>query len=237
MTLRSLRVHNEGTGDSSQGSERLSVVVVDDQHLVRAGFRALLESEPDIAVVGEASNGLEALDVVRATKPNIVLMDVRMPEMDGLEATRRLLEESPATRVLILTTFDLDEYVYNGLKAGASGFVLKDIDPIELIRAVRLIARGEALLAPSVTQRLIEEFVTRPQRTPVVVAHRIAELTEREREVLVQVARGLSNDEIARELVISLSTVKTHLSRILAKLEARDRAQLVVIAYEAGLLS
>jgi DNA-binding NarL/FixJ family response regulator len=215
----------------------VSVVVVDDQLLVRAGFRALLDSDPDITVVGEAANGVEAQDVVREAKPDVVLMDVRMPEMDGLEATRRLMEQNPATRVLILTTFDLDEYVYEGLQAGASGFVLKDIDPAELIRAVHVIARGEALLAPSVTRRLIEEFASRRRNGPRVVPARIAELTEREREVLQHIARGLNNDEIASELVISPATAKTHVSRIMSKLEARDRAQLVVIAYESGVVA
>jgi DNA-binding NarL/FixJ family response regulator len=241
MTLRVLEdepylhVHAEHGGYDD--SMPVSVVVVDDQLLVRAGFRALLGSDPDIEVVGEASNGLEALDVVRENKPGVVLMDVRMPEMDGLEATRRLLADNPETRVLILTTFDLDEYVYEGLQAGASGFVLKDIDPAELIRAVHVIARGEALLAPSVTRRLIEEFALRRRSGARVVPARVAELTEREREVLLHIARGLNNDEIAEELVISPATAKTHVSRIMSKLEARDRAQLVVIAYESGLVS
>jgi DNA-binding NarL/FixJ family response regulator len=230
-----LSVHAEhGSYDDAMP---VSVVVVDDQLLVRAGFRALLGSDPDIEVVGEAANGLEAINVVRETQPAVVLMDVRMPEMDGLEATRRLLAENPATRVLILTTFDLDEYVYEGLQAGASGFVLKDIDPTELIRAVHVIARGEALLAPSVTRRLIEEFAMRHRSGARVVPARVAELTEREREVLLHIARGLNNDEIAEQLVISPATAKTHVSRIMSKLEARDRAQLVVIAYESGLVS
>jgi DNA-binding NarL/FixJ family response regulator len=230
-----LHVHAENGGYDCPMP--VSVVVVDDQLLVRAGFRALLSSDPDIEVVGEAANGLEALDVVRDTQPAVVLMDVRMPEMDGLEATRRLLRQNPATRVLILTTFDLDEYVYEGLQAGASGFVLKDIDPSELIRAVHVIARGEALLAPSVTRRLIEEFALRRRTGARVVPARVAELTEREREVLLHIARGLNNDEIADVLVISPATAKTHVSRIMSKLEARDRAQLVVIAYESGLVS
>jgi DNA-binding NarL/FixJ family response regulator len=234
-TYAYLHIHAEHGG--YDGSMPVSVVVVDDQLLVRAGFRALLGSDPDIEVVGEASNGLEALDIVRETKPSVVLMDVRMPEMDGLEATRRLLADNPDTRVLILTTFDLDEYVYEGLQAGASGFVLKDIDPAELIRAVHVIARGEALLAPSVTRRLIEEFALRRRSGARVVPARVAELTEREREVLLHIARGSNNDEIAEELVISPATAKTHVSRIMSKLEARDRAQLVVIAYESGLVS
>jgi DNA-binding NarL/FixJ family response regulator len=230
-----LHVHAESGGYDDVMP--VSVVVVDDQQLVRAGFRALLGSDPDIDVVGEAANGIEALDIVGALKPDVVLMDVRMPEMDGLEATRRLLAGNPATRVLILTTFDLDEYVYEGLQAGASGFVLKDIDPAELIRAVHVIARGEALLAPSVTRRLIEEFAMRRRTGARVVPARVAELTEREREVLTHIARGLNNDEIAGVLVISPATAKTHVSRIMSKLEARDRAQLVVIAYESGLVA
>jgi DNA-binding NarL/FixJ family response regulator len=216
----------------------IRVVLVDDQALVRGGFKALLNSDPDIAVVGEASNGAEAVAVAAQTKPDVILMDVRMPQMDGLEATRQILsnEATSATRVLVLTTFDLDEYVYEGLRAGASGFVLKDIEPAELIQAVHVVARGEALLAPSITRRLIAEFASQ-KRLPAVVPKQLAELTEREREVLVQIARGLSNDEIAAELVISPATAKTHVSRIMSKLEARDRAQLVVIAYESGLVS
>jgi DNA-binding NarL/FixJ family response regulator len=212
---------------------------VDDQALVRGGFKALLESDPEIEVVGEASNGAEAVQVAQAQKPDVILMDVRMPQMDGLEATREILknEATAATRVLVLTTFDLDEYVYEGLRAGASGFVLKDIEPRELIQAVHVIARGEALLAPSITRRLIAEFASRKRTPPSVIAERLRELTEREREVLVLIARGMNNDEIAEELVISPATAKTHVSRIMSKLEARDRAQLVVIAYESGLVT
>ena len=215
----------------------IRVVVVDDQALVRAGFKALLTSDPEIEVVGEAATGAEAIAVAKAARPDVILMDVRMPEMDGLEATRRILAESPdgATRVLILTTFDLDEYVYDGLRAGASGFVLKDIEPAGLIDAVHVIARGEALLAPSVTRRLISEFASRPQKLTAVPKN-MAELTEREREVLLLVAQGLNNDEIAERLVISPATSKTHVSRIMSKLAARDRAQLVVMAYEGGLM-
>jgi DNA-binding NarL/FixJ family response regulator len=215
------------------------VVLVDDQALVRGGFKALLESDPEIEVVGEASNGAEAVQVAQAQKPDVILMDVRMPQMDGLEATREILknEATAATRVLVLTTFDLDEYVYEGLRAGASGFVLKDIEPRELIQAVHVIARGEALLAPSITRRLIAEFASRKRTPPSVIAERLRELTEREREVLVLIARGMNNDEIAEELVISPATAKTHVSRIMSKLEARDRAQLVVIAYESGLVT
>ncbi len=216
----------------------IRVLVADDQALVRGGFKALLNSDPEIEVVGEASNGLEAVELAITLKPDVILMDVRMPEVDGLEATRRILsnEESSGARVMVLTTFDLDEYVYEGLRAGASGFVLKDIEPAELIQAVHVVARGEALLAPSITRRLIAEFASqkrRPERTP----QQLAELTEREREVLLQIAKGLNNDEIAAELVISPATAKTHVSRIMSKLEARDRAQLVVIAYESGLVS
>ena len=217
----------------------IRVVLVDDQALVRGGFKALLSSDPEIEVVGEASNGAEAVAVATAQKPDVMLMDVRMPEMDGLEATRKILsnQATASTRVLVLTTFDLDEYVYEGLRAGASGFVLKDIDPPELIQAVHVIARGEALLAPSITRRLIAEFASRRRPTTAEVSHRLAELTGREREVLTHIGRGLNNDEIAEELVISPATAKTHVSRIMSKLEARDRAQLVVVAYETGLVT
>ena len=217
----------------------IRVVLVDDQALVRGGFKALLGSDPEIEVVGEASNGAEAVAVAMAEHPDVMLMDVRMPEMDGLEATRKILSNkaTATTRILVLTTFDLDEYVYEGLRAGASGFVLKDIDPPELIQAVHVIARGEALLAPSITRRLIAEFASRRRPTTAEVSHRLAELTGREREVLTHIGRGLNNDEIAEELVISPATAKTHVSRIMSKLEARDRAQLVVVAYETGLVT
>jgi DNA-binding NarL/FixJ family response regulator len=217
----------------------IRVLLVDDQALVRGGFKALLGSDPEIEIVGEAGNGMEAVEAARREKPDVVLMDVRMPEMDGLEATRRILsgDGSEDTKVLVLTTFDLDEYVYEGLRAGASGFVLKDIEPAELIQAVHVIARGEALLAPSITRRLIHEFASRRRPQTAVASGRLAELTDREREVLVLIARGMNNDEIAEELVISPATSKTHVSRIMSKLEARDRAQLVVIAYESGLVS
>jgi DNA-binding NarL/FixJ family response regulator len=217
----------------------IRVVLVDDQALVRGGFKALLGSDPEIEIVGEASNGAEAVAVARAEKPDVILMDVRMPGMDGLEATRQILGGNPPveTKVLVLTTFDLDEYVYDGLRAGASGFVLKDIEPSELIQAVHIIARGEALLAPSITRRLIAEFASKRRPQATVTSGRLSELTEREREVLVLIARGMNNDEIAEELVISPATSKTHVSRILSKLEARDRAQLVVIAYESGLVT
>jgi DNA-binding NarL/FixJ family response regulator len=217
----------------------IRVLLVDDQALVRGGFKALLGSDPEIEIVGEAANGAEAVRLARTEKPDVVLMDVRMPEMDGLEATRQILAGPPAveTKVLVLTTFDLDEYVYEGLRAGASGFVLKDIEPSELIQAVHVIARGEALLAPSITRRLIAEFASKRRPQAAAGKGRLSELTEREREVLVLIARGMNNDEIAEELVISPATSKTHVSRIMSKLEARDRAQLVVIAYESGLVT
>jgi DNA-binding NarL/FixJ family response regulator len=215
----------------------IRVGIADDQTLVRAGFRVLLDSAADIEVVGEAANGAEALDLARRALPDVMLMDIRMPEMDGIESTRRIArtEETSAVRVLILTTFDLDEYVYEALRAGASGFLLKDTDPPELLEAVRVVARGDALLAPSVTRRLIEEFARRPEPARTVAAE-LATLTEREREVLGLIARGLSNDEIAETLVVSPATAKTHVSRVMGKLDARDRAQLVVMAYESGLV-
>jgi DNA-binding NarL/FixJ family response regulator len=214
-----------------------TVLLADDQRLVRAGFRSILDGEPDLDVVGEAADGAEALTLVRELRPEVVLMDVRMPELDGLEATRRIVAD-PAlagVRVVILTTFDLDDYVYGALRAGASGFLVKDTEPMELIHAVRVVARGDALIAPSITRRLISEIAGRAAK-PVPNA-RLNALTEREREVLELVAAGLSNDEIAERLVLSPATAKTHVSRILTKLDARDRAQLVVLAYEAGLVT
>ena len=214
----------------------IRVVVVDDQALVRAGFRVLVDSAPDLAVVGEAADGVEAVRVVRDTQPRVVLMDIRMPAMDGIEATRQIVaaQEGSQTRVLILTTFELDEYVYNALRAGASGFLLKDTPPEDLLNAIRVIAGGNALLAPSVTRTLIAEFASgaspRPKNTEL-----LGTITAREREVLLLVARGRSNAEIAEDLHMSAATAKTHVSRILSKLGARDRAQLVVIAYEAGI--
>jgi DNA-binding NarL/FixJ family response regulator len=214
----------------------IRVGVVDDQALVRSGFVVLLRSADGVDVVGEGSDGREAVELARRTRPDVMLMDIRMPEMDGLEATRRITsgEATATTRVLILTTFDLDEYVFEALRAGASGFLLKDTLPDELLAAVRVIATGEALLAPKVTRRLIEQFVQRPPETPGEPHPGLKALTEREREVLGAVARGLSNTEIAEELFMSHATAKTHVSRLLTKLGARDRAQLVMFAYEAG---
>ena len=216
----------------------IRVLIADDQPLVRAGLRVLLESAVDIEVAGEAANGQEALDAARATRPDVVLMDVRMPVLDGLEATRRIAadERLAGVRVLILTTFEVDEYVFEALRAGASGFVAKDIEPAELLHAVRVVARGDALLSPFATGRLIAEFVARPERRQTEPSP-LAVLTEREREVLALVAAGRSNDEIAAELCITTATAKTHVSRAMAKLGARDRAQLVVIAYETGLVT
>jgi len=210
----------------------IRLLLADDQNLVRAGFRSILDGEDGIEVVGEAENGAEAVRLTRQLRPDVVVMDIRMPGLDGLAATREIAARS-AARVLILTTFDLDEYVYGALRAGASGFLVKDTEPAELIHGVRVIARGDALIAPAVTRRLIAEFAARaahPDPTP-----RLAVLTEREREVLALVATGLSNDEIAACLVLSPATAKTHVSRIMTKVRVRDRAQLVVLAYESGL--
>jgi DNA-binding NarL/FixJ family response regulator len=215
----------------------IRVLLADDQALVRAGFRVLLQSAPDLDVAGEAANGEEAVALARELRPDVVLMDIRMPLVDGLEATRRIASDQTlaGVRVLILTTFEADEYVFEALRAGASGFVLKDIEPADLLQGIRLVAAGEALLSPSVTRRLIAEFAGRPaaRRTS---ARDLASLTEREREVLALVGRGRSNDEIAADLFVSPATVKTHVSRVLSKLYARDRAQLVVAAYESGLV-
>ena len=213
----------------------IRVVVVDDETLLRSGLASLVDSADDLVVVGTAANGLEALEVVGETHPDVVLMDIRMPELDGLEATRRLSSNpsTSGTRVLVLTTFDLDEYVYEALRVGASGFLLKAALPDELRNAIRVIAAGDALLAPAITRRLIEDFAARP-----VSAHEhgtpMPDITGRERDVLAAVARGLSNTEIGNELHMSLSTVKTHISHLLMKLDARDRTQLVVLAYESG---
>jgi DNA-binding NarL/FixJ family response regulator len=215
----------------------IRVVVADDQALVRGGFSVLLNSAPDIEVVGEASNGLEAVDLTARLRPDVVLMDVRMPQMDGLEATRRITTDADlgATRVIILTTFDLDEYVHDALRAGASGFLLKDTLPDELLGGVRVVAAGDALISPRITRRLIEEFAKRPEGGTTDRAA-LAPLTERELEVLVLVAKGNANAEIAEALYVSHATVKTHVSRLLTKLYARDRAQLVMLAYETGLV-
>jgi prevent-host-death family protein len=217
-----------------------SVLLADDQGLVRAGFRALLNAEPDIEVVAEAADGEEAVELTRRARPDIVLMDIRMPRMDGLEATQRIIAIPGLadTRVVVLTTFELDEYVFGALRAGASGFLLKDIDPPDLLRAVRVVALGEALLAPRLTRRLIEAFVEQElaAQPAVTEGDQLAELTPREREVLKLVGRGLSNAEIADELILSPLTAKTHVARLFSKLDARDRAQLVVIAYETGLV-
>ncbi|HEV8571028.1 MAG TPA: response regulator transcription factor [Actinoplanes sp.] len=217
----------------------ISVLLADDQALVRAGFRALLNAEPDIEVVAEAADGLDAVRRAQQTRPDVVLMDIRMPGVDGLEATRRIVADPAlaATKVVILTTFELDEYVFEALRTGASGFLVKDTEPVELLRGVRAVAAGDALLSPSVTRRVIGEFATAGGRgRPAAPPQELEQLTEREREVMVLVAEGLSNDEIAARLVISPATAKTHVSRTMVKLGARDRAQLVVYAYEAGLI-
>jgi DNA-binding NarL/FixJ family response regulator len=215
----------------------IRVLLADDQTLVRAGFRSILDSEDDISVVAEAADGEVAVRLTRELKPDVVLMDIRMPSLDGLEATRRIAADERLTgvKVIILTTFDLDDYVYGALRAGASGFLVKDTEPMELIHGVRVVARGDALLAPSVTRRLISELAGRikqPDPHP-----RLNALTDREREVMALVAAGLSNDEIARRLVLSPATAKTHVSRIMTKLDVRDRAQLVILAYESGMVT
>jgi DNA-binding NarL/FixJ family response regulator len=210
------------------------VLIADDQALVRAGFRRLLESEPGIEVVGEAADGLQAIEIARRHTTDVVLMDIRMPRLDGLEATRRLLAHDGTTRVVILTTFDLDEYVFEAIRSGASGFLLKDSPPDQLIAAIHIVAGGEALLAPAITKRLIEEFARRP--TPRSSAPGLDELTPRELDVLKRLARGLSNAEIAAELVVSEATIKTHVGHLLMKLDLRDRVQVVVLAYECGLV-
>jgi DNA-binding NarL/FixJ family response regulator len=214
----------------------IRVLLADDQVLVRAGFRALLDAEEDVEVVGEAADGAGAIRMARELSPDVVLMDIRMPGMDGLEATR-LISQDPglkAVRVVVLTTFQLDEYVFEALRSGASGFLVKDIEPAELVHGVRAVARGDALLAPSVTRRLIEEFAARSKQPPA--DPKLALLTDREREVVALVAEGLSNEQIAERLVVSPATAKTHVSRAMIKLHARDRAQLVVSAYESGLV-
>ncbi len=217
----------------------LRVLVADDQALVRAGFRGIVAATPGFTVVGEAGNGAEAVQQARSTRPDVVLMDVRMPDMDGIEATRQITRSAAtsAVRVLILTTFDLDEYVFAALRAGASGFLLKSISPAELLSAIRVIAAGDALLAPSVTRRLVEEFARTPSAAPPAhpASGALGAITAREREVLTLVAAGLSNTEIARALNISQATTKTHVGHLLTKLGARDRVHLVILAYQAGL--
>lgn len=212
------------------------VLLVDDQPLLRTGFTMIIDAEPDITVVGEAGDGVEALDLTRRLQPDVVLMDIRMPRMDGVEATRRLVESRSPARVLILTTFDLDEYVVGALRAGASGFLPKDVPADDLVEAIRTVAAGEAVVAPRLLRRLLDRFADRlpdPEARPPAS---LSPLTDREREVLVQIARGLSNAEIAAELVVSETTVKTHVGHLLAKLRLRDRVQAAVLAYETGLV-
>jgi len=228
-------------GDMTAG-ETISCLIADDQAMVREGFGALLAAQPGMTVAGLAADGAEAVRLARQTRPDVVLMDVRMPVMDGLRATRELLENNPGPRVLMLTTFDLDEYVFEALRAGASGFLLKDAPAAELVHAVRVVAAGDALLAPSVTRRLIADFARRPRPGATADGARatggpLAELTPRETEVLRLIARGLSNAEISATLVIAEQTTKTHVGRILMKLRLRDRAQAVVLAYESGLVT
>jgi DNA-binding NarL/FixJ family response regulator len=216
----------------------IRVLLVDDQALVRAGFRMILDAEAEIDVVGEASDGREAIEHARTLRPDVVLMDIRMPGLDGLEASRQIIsaQGDGAPRILMLTTFDLDEYVYEALRAGASGFLLKDTPPEQLVAAIHVVAEGEALLAPSITRRVISEFVKGTGPQPAAQFPRLGDLTARELEVLKAIARGLSNAEIARELFVSETTVKTHVARILMKLGLRDRVQVVVLAYEAGVV-
>lgn len=216
----------------------IRVLLADDQNLIRAGFRVLVDSAPDLEVVGEATTGVEAVELARTTRADVVLMDIRMPDLDGLAATRQITEDESlaGVRVLILTTFEVDEYVLQALRAGASGFLGKGVDPAELLDAIRVVARGDALLSPVATKGLIARFLSQPEDQAATVPAQLNTLTEREREVLVLVAAGLSNDEIAERLVVSPLTAKTHVNRAMAKLGARDRAQLVVIAYQSGLV-
>ena len=218
-------------------SDTIRVLIADDQALVRAGFRMILDAEDDLEIIGEAKDGAEAVEMALELRPDVVLMDIRMPEMDGIEATRRVAgaDGEQPIRVLMLTTFDLNEYVYEALRAGASGFLLKDVPPEQLAAGIRVVAEGEALLAPSITKRLIEEFATARPAEPPTPPKSFDELTPRELEVFKLIARGLSNAEIAAELVVSETTVKTHVARLLMKLGLRDRVQAVVLAYESGL--
>jgi DNA-binding NarL/FixJ family response regulator len=216
------------------------LLLADDQELMRMGFRMVMETQEDLAIVGEVANGLEAVDAARTLKPDVVLMDVRMPEMDGVQATRLIVESGSSARIIILTTFDLDEYVYAALRAGASGFLLKDAPPGDLLSAIRAVASGDAVVAPSVTRRLLANYAHRlpvADRSEGDEDKRLALLTSREREVLLQVAASLSNAEIAKQLVLSEATVKSHVGRILSKLGLRDRVQIVVFAYETGLIT
>jgi DNA-binding NarL/FixJ family response regulator/class 3 adenylate cyclase len=230
---RPIRIYELLASDRAPAAPCIRVLIADDQALVRTGFRMILEAEKDIEVVGDAADGAEALAEARRTRPDVVLMDVRMPELDGIEATRRLLaDESSPSKVVMLTTFDMDEYVYEALRAGASGFLLKDVPPEQLVTGIRAVASGDALLAPSVTRRVVEEFVRRPPDSARKPPPELEELTERELEVLMLLARGLSNAEIAKELFVSDATVKTHVARVLMKLGLRDRVQAVVFAYE-----
>jgi DNA-binding NarL/FixJ family response regulator len=215
--------------------EQIRVLIADDQALLRGSLRVLIDTEPDLVVVGEAGTGTEAVELVESENPDVVLMDIRMPGLDGIEATKRVMANAHAPKILVLTTFDLDEYVYSALRAGASGFLLKDTPPAQLLDAVRVVASGEALLSPSITRRLIAEFVRKPEpaRRPV---RTLVGITDREREVLTLIASGFSNSEIENYLHLSKGTVKTHIGRLLAKLDARDRAQLVIVGYETGLV-
>ncbi|WP_037570723.1 response regulator [Phaeacidiphilus oryzae] len=221
------------------GEDTVRVLLADDQVLVRAGLRVLVDSAPDLEVVGEAATGREAVELARSERADVVLMDIRMPDLDGLEATRLITadDDLAGVRVLVLTTFEVNEYVFEALRAGASGFLGKGAEPGELLDAIRVVARGEALLSPSATKGLIARFLSQPDRAPVPAPERLSVLTEREREIVSMVATGASNDEIAEQLEVSPLTVKTHVSRALLKLGARDRAQLVVLAYETGLVT
>jgi DNA-binding NarL/FixJ family response regulator len=220
-------------------STATSILLVDDQPMLRMGYRMILDAQPDLTVVGEAENGLAAIELAARLEPDVVLMDVRMPDLDGVQATERIVASGSAARIIILTTFDLDEYAYGALRAGASGFLLKDVPPTDMLSAIRSVATGDAVVAPSVTRRLLSQFAHRlpdPDRASPSVDARVESLTPRERELLVEVARGLSNAEIAERLVLSEATVKTHVGRILGKLGLRDRVQIVVYAYETGLV-
>jgi DNA-binding NarL/FixJ family response regulator len=216
-----------------------SILLVDDQPMLRMGYRMVLDAQPDLSVVGEAENGEEAIELTARLEPDVVLMDVRMPGLDGVQATERIVASGSPSRIIILTTFDLDEYAYGALRAGASGFLLKDVPPPDMLSAIRAVATGDAVVAPSVTRRLLSQFVRHlpgPEQAPAPSEERVESLTPRERELLVEVARGLSNAEIAERLVLSEATVKTHVGSILGKLGLRDRVQIVVFAYETGLV-